>query len=573
MRWFKNLKISVKLISTFVILALITGAMGVYGIMNMRSVDQDYTDMYIDYGVSLGDLGAVGIHFNWVEKALRDMLMTDNLESKQSIYQQIQQRGTIMAESMEKFGASIRQAATKQIYENLQGELASYKEIRDELIQLALENRNEQALLLLPKLDGYAASAEKLFNELFDVRRTNGSIQSDKLTDQTASTTVTMIVVIIGAMLAAILFGIYISRLISTPVRKLVDSAIQIADGDLNVKIDVNTKDEIGELAEAFRKMSDNLNEIMSNVQRAAEQVAAGSRQISISSISLSQGATEQASSIEQLTASIEEIASQTKQNADYSNEANLLAEAATKNAIHGNDQMKEMLKAMDEINQASANISKIIKVIDEIAFQTNILALNAAVEAARAGQHGKGFAVVAEEVRNLAARSANAAKETTEMIEGSIKKAEIGTSIAHETAQALQKIVDDVAKVANLINDIAAASNEQSLGINQINQGIMQVSQVVQENSSTSEESAAASEQLSSQAEFLKEQVGRFRLRHNTSSTQQSIEELNPELLRLFEQMAERKGASEQVASVVKLDAEAASGRIQLNDEDFGKY
>jgi len=126
---------------------------------------------------------------------------------------------------------------------------------------------------------------------------------------------------------------------------------------------------------------------------------------------------------------------------------------------------------------------------------------------------------------------------------------------------------------VANLINDIAAASNEQSLGINQINQGIMQVSQVVQENSSTSEESAAASEQLSSQAEFLKEQVGRFRLRHNTSSTQQSIEELNPELLRLFEQMAERKGASEQVASVVKLDAEAASGRIQLNDEDFGKY
>lgn len=214
------------------------------------------------------------------------------------------------------------------------------------------------------------------------------------------------------------------------------------------------------------------------------------------------------------MTFSIEEVSSKTRINADNANHANDLTEKAKVYAVTGNTHMQDMLKAMDEINVSSNNINKIIKVIDDIAFQTNILALNAAVEAARAGQHGKGFAVVAEEVRTLAGRSADATKETTTLIEDSIKKVEAGAKIAKDTADSLGKIVDGVESVSNLVSDIKIASNEQAAAIDQINQGIIQVSDVVQKNSSTSEESASASEELSSQEEMLKQMVSKFKLK-----------------------------------------------------------
>ncbi|MBC3803012.1 methyl-accepting chemotaxis protein [Acetobacterium fimetarium] len=297
-------------------------------------------------------------------------------------------------------------------------------------------------------------------------------------------------------------------------VGEISDVTGKIGDGNLNIENVQSFGGDFIDISNALNTIIDSLNELLGEINEAAIQVNAGATQVADGSQSLAQGSTEQASSIQELTASITEIADQTKNNATDANKAQELSTNVKENAAIGNAQMTDMQNAMVEINQSSEDISKIIKVIDDIAFQTNILALNAAVEAARAGQHGKGFAVVAEEVRTLAARSAEAAKETTLMIEGSINKVQQGTKIADQTASALTDIVDGIAKVTDLVVNIAKASNEQATGISQVNTGIEQVAMVVQNNSATAEESAAASEELTGQAELLRETIGQFKLR-----------------------------------------------------------
>lgn len=575
MKWYYNMKISMKLILGFIMVALIAGAVGVVGIVNIYNINNDYSEMYKDFGIAIGDIGEVSTLYQQTRVNLRDLVL-DKGTDRTNYINNLKEYDKKINESLEVFQKTLRTPEGIKEYENLTNAIAKFSPIRENIINHAIANTEEEGLVIMraPETANVVNQIETSIKNLFALKADGGIERSGQYSVAANRTIVIMIAVVLVAMLMALILGLAISRIIGNPVKKLVGAAEMIANGDLNVTVDDESKDEVGILASAFKRMAENLNEVMFNINNASEQVASGSRQVSDSSIALSQGATEQASSIEELTASLEEISSQTKQNADSADQANSLAETAKINAVEGNSQMKEMLKAMEEINESSSSISKIIKVIDEIAFQTNILALNAAVEAARAGQHGKGFAVVAEEVRNLAARSANAAKETTEMIEGSIKKVEGGTKLANMTAEALNKIVDNITVVANIVGSIAAASNEQATGIAQINQGLMQVSSVVQTNSSTSEEGAAASEELSSQAVLLKEQVSRFKLKKTRDNgiKYKGMDEIDPEVLKILENMSSKKRITAQEAST-EIPLSNGSRKIVLSDKEFGKY
>ncbi|WP_324825215.1 methyl-accepting chemotaxis protein [Sinanaerobacter sp. ZZT-01] len=353
----------------------------------------------------------------------------------------------------------------------------------------------------------------------------------------------------------------FISSKITKPIKQVTNAAQKIANGHFDVELSINSKDEVGQLANAFNltiqqlmnyqgyideisnalnkisqgnlmielqkdyvgqfsKVKTNMQALLSNLNatflqmnQSADQVASGSDQVANGAQALSQGATEQASSIEELSASISEITTEIQQNADNAKQANEMTELAGKELQKSTDEMNDMLKAMSDITLKSNEISKIIKVIDDIAFQTNILALNAAVEAARAGSAGKGFAVVADEVRNLAGKSAEAAKTTTSLIEETIYAVENGSSIANRTAHSLESSAEVAAKTVEIIDQITKASDHQATSIAQVNMGVEQISAVVQTNAATAEESAAASEELSSQSNLLKELIARFKL------------------------------------------------------------
>lgn len=361
----------------------------------------------------------------------------------------------------------------------------------------------------------------------------------------TAVTFIIMTLIMTGVSVAII-------RSIKKSLKQVTDATKLIADGRVDVELTKYSNDEFGDLIDEFKKVVDNVryqavaagkvaegdltveiiprsdkdvlgislkkmvvgnNNAIQNIRESAYQVMSSSSQVASASEALAQGSTEQASAIEEITASIDDITEKTKKNAEDANEAASLIGKAIVDVKKGNEEMREMVVAMQEINTASESISRIIKVIDDIAFQTNILALNAAVEAARAGEAGKGFAVVAEEVRSLAAKSAAAASETAELIEDSINKVAAGTKIADETAEALEEITEAVKQSEMIINGIAEECNYQATAINQIDQAIEQVSQVVQNNSATSQECAAASAEMSGQASKMRDLLSVYTL------------------------------------------------------------
>lgn len=563
MKWYLNLKVNVKLIIGFIIVAIIAGIIGIVGAVNIKTIDDADTRLYETMTVPLGEMVIIVESYQRMRGNVKDLLLATSPEQIADLEERIALRNDEFDLNLASYESTLFSEEGANLINNIETLKARYDALVLEVIDYVKEGDHESAMEIVSgEGNDIRTQIEKDVKRLVEIKVNSASdVARDNTTMANTAMTLMISLVVIGVILS-IALGFVISNVIKKPLSQMVKVANEIAQGNLNVDLDIHTKDEVGMLATAFRSMTENINEVMTNINSASDQVASGSRQVSDSSMSLSQGATEQASSIEELTASIEEIAAQTRQNAANAEKAEEMATSAQKFAEKGNMQMADMLKAMAEINDSSNNISKIIKVIDDIAFQTNILALNAAVEAARAGQHGKGFAVVAEEVRNLAARSASAAKETTAMIEGSIQKVEGGTKIANETAEALNKIVEGVSQATALVGEIASASQEQALGVDQVNQGITQISDVVQTTSATAEETAAASEELSGQADMLKSQVATFKLR--SSKKQNKSESIDPEVLRMLESMKENGTAGESRKS---------SKKISLSDSDFEKY
>ena len=351
---------------------------------------------------------------------------------------------------------------------------------------------------------------------------------------------------------------------------EVVDSLKKLAQGNLD--FEVTPRDENDALRGALQKTCNDLNELMSQIHAAADQMSSGANQVTDTSQALSQGATEQATSLEEISSSMNQVGQQTKTNAENASQVNELSAVSQNAAEKGTRQMQVMVEAMADINQSGQNISKIIKVIDEIAFQTNLLALNAAVEAARAGKHGKGFAVVAEEVRNLAARSAKAAKETADLIEGSTEKTASGSQTANQTAEAFNEIFKGIKQVSGLVVEIATSSNEQAQGIAQINQGLGQIDQVAQQTTANAEESAAAAEELSSQANELRTMLSRFVLKQDyriTQARERSYQHHQQPQLPAAEEMTHPY--PEEIPEEAAIPE--ANNVISLDDRDFGKY
>jgi methyl-accepting chemotaxis protein len=316
-----------------------------------------------------------------------------------------------------------------------------------------------------------------------------------------------------AALAIAALVAWWITRSITRPLARALEVANTVAAGDLTSRIDVTTRDEMGQLLQALKSMNENLAQTVSTVRSGTETIASASAQVAAGSQDLSARTEQQAGSLEETASSMEQLTSTVKQNADNARQANALAEVASNVAARGGEVIEQVVGTMGEINSSASKISDIIGVIDGIAFQTNILALNAAVEAARAGEQGRGFAVVATEVRNLAQRSAAAAKEIKTLIGDSTEKVEAGSKLVSQAGSTMQEIVESVKRVTDIMAEITSASAEQTAGIEQINQAIIQMDEVTQQNASLVEETANASASMQDQAAQLAQAVAVFRL------------------------------------------------------------